>query len=77
MHHAAVSVALNIAEGAGKISAAEQRRHYQIALGSAAEVMAALEIARVYGRVSDALFAALSDELEAVLRMTLGLIRWR
>ena len=39
--------------------------------------MAALEIARIYGRVSDALFVALSDELEAVRRMTLGLIRWR
>ena len=39
--------------------------------------MAALEIARVYGRVSDALFIALSEKLEAVRRMTLGLIRWR
>ena len=77
MEKALVSVVLNLAEGAGRWTPADQRRHYQIALGSAAEVMAALEIARIYGRVSDSLFAALSEKLEATRRMTLGLIRRR
>jgi four helix bundle protein len=35
---ASSSVALNIAEGAAKMTAAEQRRHYAIALGSLREV---------------------------------------
>jgi four helix bundle protein len=40
---------LNIAEGTGRWTAADQRRHYTIALGSATEVAACLDLARVYG----------------------------
>jgi four helix bundle protein len=43
------SVVLNIAEGTGRWTAADQRRHYTIALGSATEVAACLDLALVYG----------------------------
>ena len=49
LERALVSVALNIAEGAGRWSAADQRRHYQIACGSATEAAACVEIAMMFG----------------------------
>ncbi len=49
MERALVSVVLNIAEGAGRWSAADQRRHYQIASGSATEAAACAEMAAMYG----------------------------
>jgi four helix bundle protein len=42
---AADSVVLNIAEGAGKGPGDSRRNHYRIAMGSAAEVAAVLDIA--------------------------------
>ncbi len=38
------SVALNIAEGSAKLSAADQRRYYSIALGSLRESQAGLDL---------------------------------
>lgn len=46
MLRAAESVVLNIAEGAGRVSPADKRRHYAIAAGSAMEVGASLELLR-------------------------------
>ena len=41
---ASSSVVLNIAEGSGKLTAADRRKFYSIALGSLRESMAALEL---------------------------------
>jgi four helix bundle protein len=52
LHRAATSVALNLAEGQ-RLSAGNQRKHYEIALGSANEVKAALDVAAAWGYTSD------------------------
>ena len=57
------SVVLNIAEGSGKPSPADQRRFYGIALGSLRESCAALEMR---GETPSDL-AAISDQLGACL----------
>ena len=44
LERASLSVVLNIAEGAGRRSRADKRRHYAIARGSAMEVAAALDV---------------------------------
>ena len=44
LERAALSIALNLAEGSGKPSLAEQRRFYGIALGSMRETQALLQI---------------------------------
>lgn len=43
------SIVLNIAEGAQQQSRAVAKRHYRIALGSAAESAAALDLLQAYG----------------------------
>ena len=48
LQRAATSVSLNIAEGRDR-SAGDQRRFYEIAAGSAAEVHAALDAAEAWG----------------------------
>lgn len=45
IRRAALSVHLNIAEGASRKSAAERKRYYEIARGSIVEIDAALDIA--------------------------------
>mgnify|MGYP000996081387 CR=1 FL=1 len=47
LRRAAMSIPLNIAEGAGKTTEADQRHFYLIARGSAAECSAVLDVANV------------------------------
>ncbi|MBW2523926.1 MAG: four helix bundle protein [Deltaproteobacteria bacterium] len=47
--HASESVVQNIAEGAAQVSAAMAKKHYRIALGSAAECSAVLDLLSSYG----------------------------
>ncbi len=47
LRRASVSVPLNIAEGAGKTSALDKRKHYAIARGSALECGAILDVCKV------------------------------
>jgi len=47
LERASLGVVLNIAEGAGRGSAADKRRFYEMARGSAAESAAALEVLRL------------------------------
>src|SRR4051794_19090197 len=51
LERAMLSVVNNIVEGAGRVSAADQRRHYQIARGSANEAAGCIEMASLYGAI--------------------------
>jgi len=68
---AAESVVLNICEGAGS-SGGNQRKHFQIAYGSAAECHGAVSLCQIYG-VRQADHAL--DLLAQVRRMLAGLLR--
>ena len=52
MQRAATSVTLNLAEGQ-RLRAGNQRKHYEIAHGSANEVKASLDLAEAWGWVAD------------------------
>ena len=52
IHRAATSVALNLSEGQ-RLTAGNQRRHYELAHGSANEVKGALDLAVAWGWVAD------------------------
>ena len=52
IHRAATSVSLNLSEGQ-RLTAGNQRRHYEIAHGSANEVKAALDLAEAWGWLND------------------------
>ena len=76
MERALVSVVLNIAEGAGRWTAPDQRRHYQIASGSATESAACVEMAMLYG-APRALCEQIDSLLRRVAQMLAALIRRR
>ncbi len=71
-HRAAVSVALNVAEGAGRVGKI-RLQHFSIARGSVVELVAAFEIAEALGEKLPV------DEVRergaAVSRMLAGLLR--
>jgi four helix bundle protein len=52
IRRAALSVHLNVAEGCSRKSAAERKRFYEVARGSAIEIDAALDIAAALGYTS-------------------------
>jgi four helix bundle protein len=52
IHRAASSIALNLGE-ARRLTAGNQRKHYELAHGSASEVKAALDLAEAWGWVTD------------------------
>jgi len=60
---ASSSIPLNLAEGSGKSSPADQRRFYSIAFGSLRECQAILEIERI----EDENLHALANRLGAIL----------
>jgi len=66
---AAESIVLNIAEGAGRNSRTDKRRHYEIAKGSATECAAALELLRCKGILSEAGYQARRDLLIRIVQM--------
>ena len=76
LERAMVSVVLNIAEGAGRWTAPDQRRHYQIASGSATEAAACVEMAMLYG-APRATCEQIDGLLGRVAQMLAALIRRR
>ena len=72
MQSAMLSVVVNIAEGAGRVTAADQRRHYAIALGSCKEVAACVDIASVLG-VDEKITREVMSRLARVAQMLLKL----
>ena len=72
---AAVSIAANIAEGAGRRSTGEFIQFVGITRGSLAEVETLLIIARRLGYIEDAVCKTLLVDLYELGRMTTGLIQ--
>ena len=75
LNRAMASVVLNIAEGAGRWSANDQRRHYSIANGSVYEVMACLDTLDMHGVVGEPLRGEIAARLDRVAMMLAALNR--
>lgn len=71
---AASSIGANIAEGCGRGTDADAGRCYQIALGSACEVLNHALLARDLGLLDDADFTAIEARATRVRRMLIRLI---
>jgi four helix bundle protein len=72
MRSAVVSVSSNIAEGAGRSSAADMARFLQIAIGSTSELQSQILIAKRLGLTEE-----VGEDLAAVSRVRKQLIRLR
>jgi len=75
LHRASRSVALNVAEGLGLLPGKRQRNHFAIALGSARETMACIDIAVATGLMSLESVAAVADRVDHVCAMLWKLTR--
>lgn len=73
MQRAAISIVANIAEGAGRMGAAEYKHHVSIALGSAAELRALLMIAMDIGYLPEKCAEGFSDQVGRLEMMLHGL----
>lgn len=75
LKRSAVSIVLNIAEGAGKFSKADKRNFFTIARGSTYEVVSITDILFDDGIINEEEKNALYADLEIVSKMLLGLIK--
>jgi len=71
---AAVSVVLNLAEGASRRSPAERRRFFEIARGSLIEIDAALDIANELGYLKNQELNSLGQCIIKTFKLLSGLI---
>ena len=69
LRRAALSVPLNIAEAAGRVSDADVARHYGIARGSAMECVAIVDVLQVLGAIDRQRHASGLELLERVVSM--------
>lgn len=75
LKRASTSVLLNIAEGAGRLSAKDKQRFYTISRGSVFEVSSILDIMKdLYFHESN-IFGAYQKEIEEISNMLTGLIK--
>ena len=63
------SIALNVAEGHGRPSAGDRRKHYGYAIGSAHEVAACVELMHRFGHMPEARFRDLWRRCDEITRM--------
>jgi four helix bundle protein len=75
LKRAAISIALNIAEGGGRFTKADKCRFYVIARGSAFEVTACLELAERLRQISVLECQPIQFKIEEIARMLCGLIK--
>ena len=75
IRRAALSVHLNIAEGASRKSEKERKRFYEIARGSIIEVDAALDVAKDLSYLDDYDIIPLGEAMVQTFRLLSGLIR--
>lgn len=74
IRRAALSVHLNIAEGASRRSAAERKRYFEISRGSIVEIDAALDIAKELNYIKNYNTENLGIQLTKCFRLLTGLI---
>jgi len=74
LKRAAMSIVLNIAEGAGKYSKKDKKNFYVIARGSPNECVALLRILKIEGIVNDKQYIILYNKLLNIGKMLSGLI---
>src|SRR6266536_2744771 len=74
IRRAAISVHLNIAEGASRKSEAERKRFYEIARGSVIEIDSAIEIAYKLGYCKIEELKNLGDHIIGCFKMLTGMI---
>ena len=74
IRRAALSIHLNVAEGASRRSGNERRRYYEIARGSVIEIDAALDIAGDLGYITDLDTSHLGQMLVRCFKILTGLI---
>ena len=69
------SVALNVAEGYGRPSAGDRKKHYGYAIGSAHEVAACAELLQRFGQLSQRRFREMWSACDEISRMLGACIR--
>lgn len=69
LHRAALSIVLNIAEGAGEFSPSEKARFYRMSLRSATECAAIIDASKALGVIEDPTAALGRQQLFALVRM--------
>lgn len=75
LQRAAISVPLNIAEGAGEFSRREKARIYRIALRSATECAAILDVCHLPSLVDERLFETSRDLLLRIVSMLTRMVQ--
>ena len=75
IRRAALSVHLNIAEGASRRSELERKRYYEIARGSLVEIDAALDIAIGLNYLNDNNLTILKEALLVCFKLLTGLLK--
>ena len=75
LDRASTSIALNLAEGNGKFTAADRCRFFDISRGSSLECAAGLDVLAAKGRCELAVIAPGKERLRAIVSMLVGLIK--
>ena len=66
IRRAGISICCNLAEGSARINMADQSRFYEIAFGSAVEVINLLIISKEMGLMPDSEYLPLRSDLEKI-----------
>ncbi len=74
IRRAALSVHLNIAEGASRKSRVERKRYYEVARGSIVEIDAALDLASGLGYIKQSKIDSLGDAMVKCFKLLTGMI---
>lgn len=75
LRRAALSIILNLAEGAGRYSRADKKHFYTIAKGSINECVAILDILKDNYKLNQNDYNLLYEGFEELSKMTMGLIK--
>lgn len=70
-----INIALNLAEGTGRMQKSDKRHFITISRGSVFEAVAILDIVNGQGWINDELFKEFYDGYEKASKMLLGMIR--